>query len=713
MKKSYNIKIVIFTFLITLFSMNSFSQGASCADTEPFCAGGPSLTFQNSTGTTSETGIDYDCLGSQPNPAWFFMQIGLAGNINFQINQATNGGTPIDVDFIVWGPFPGPIDTSLPFPYCGPTFLNQTTEVDCSFSASATENFSLVNAQVGQIFVVLLTNYSGQAGNITVTQTNSGQAGAGATDCNIVCPLTLGPNPTVCPGDPVILTASIAGATSYQWSSSVTGPIPGNTQSITVFTAGTYTVVVNKPGCVANATASVTVMNPTPPNLATPINLQQCNNQPNFNLLPVIASLFNGTGLNPNDFEVYIHNTLADAQGVQNALGGLNNFPIGGTNPRTLYMSIIDNTANGGSCVYTSSFTIETVVCSATPVTPPNLILCDDASNDGSEIFDMSVQTPIVLGANSPANYTITYHLSQADADNDVAPIGNINAFPNTSNPQTIYVRMEEVANPLTYGTTSFQLIVNVHPVAGVDGSTTVCETSTTVIDLFSLITGEQPGGVWTQTSGTGGVFNAVAATYTPAVGATTSTFTYTVTGVAPCTTDTSLATVNINPQPTAGVDGSTTVCETSTATIDLYSLITGEQPGGVWTQTSGTGGVFNAVAATYTPAVGATTSTFTYTVTGVAPCTTDTSLATVNINPQPTAGVDGSTTVCETSTTVINLFSLITGEQPGGVWTQTSGTGGVFNAAAATYTPGVGATTSTFTYTVIGVAPCINDTSL
>ena len=183
---------------------------------------------------------------------------------------------------------------------------------------------------------------------------------------------------------------------------------------------------------------------------------------------------------------------------------------------------------------------------------------------------------------------------------------------------------------------------INPQPIAGTDGGVTVCETSTASIDLFGLITGEQTGGAWTQTSGTGGTFNAGAGTYIPAVGATTSTFTYTLTGVAPCINDTSLATININPQPIAGTDGGVTVCETSIASIDLFGLITGEQTGGAWTQTSGTGGTFNAGAGTFTPAVGATTSTFTYTLTGVAPCINDTSLATININPQPIAGTDG-----------------------------------------------------------------------
>ncbi|SEQ23024.1 valyl-tRNA synthetase, partial [Flavobacterium urocaniciphilum] len=254
---------------------------------------------------------------------------------------------------------------------------------------------------------------------------------------------------------------------------------------------------------------------------------------------------------------------------------------------------------------------------------------------------------------------------------------------------------------------------INAQPNAGVDGNTTVCDSSVAPIDLFSLITGEQAGGTWTRTSGTGGTFNAGAGTYTPAPGATTSTFTYTLTGVAPCTNDTSIATVNINPQPNAGADGNTTVCDSSVAAINLFSLITGEQAGGTWTQTSGTGGTFNAGAGTYTPAPGATTSTFTYTLVGTAPCINDTSVATININAQPNAGTDGNTTVCDSSVAPIDLFSLITGEQAGGTWTQTSGTGGTFNAGAGTYTPAPGATTSTFTYTLVGTAPCTNDTSI
>jgi protocatechuate 3,4-dioxygenase beta subunit len=256
---------------------------------------------------------------------------------------------------------------------------------------------------------------------------------------------------------------------------------------------------------------------------------------------------------------------------------------------------------------------------------------------------------------------------------------------------------------------------VNITPQAnaGADGSTLICDNSITAIDLYSLITGEQSGGTWTRLTGTGGTFVAASGTYTPAAGATTSTFQYTITGTAPCPNDVSIATVNITPQANAGADGSTSVCDNSIAAINLFNLITGEQIGGVWTRLTGTGGTFVAASGSYTPAAGATTSTFQYTITGTAPCPNDVSIATVNITPQANAGADGSTSVCDNSITAINLFNLITGEQSGGSWTRLTGTGGTFVAASGTYTPAAGATTSTFQYTITGTAPCPNDVSV
>jgi Secretion system C-terminal sorting domain len=98
---------------------------------------------------------------------------------------------------------------------------------------------------------------------------------------------------------------------------------------------------------------------------------------------------------------------------------------------------------------------------------------------------------------------------------------------------------------------------------------------------------------------------------------------------------------------------------------------------------------------------------TITYTIPPSLGCPSIETSTTVTIVEQPNAGTGGSVTVAETSTSTINLFSLLTGSQLGGTWTRTSGTGGTFSSFAATFTPAIGATTSTFMYSVMGSAPC------
>ena len=61
-----------FYWLIIMFSLSSTqleAQGSTCSDIEPFCASDEALIWQNtSDGSTAEGGINYGCLGSQPNP---------------------------------------------------------------------------------------------------------------------------------------------------------------------------------------------------------------------------------------------------------------------------------------------------------------------------------------------------------------------------------------------------------------------------------------------------------------------------------------------------------------------------------------------------------------------------------------------------------------------------------------------------------------------
>jgi len=164
--------------LLFVLLNKSFSQtiNDSCQTSLPFCTG---FTYCYPAGTNSGTGQvgpDYTCLYTQPNPAWYYMQIDQPGQININI-QSTPG--QYDVDFTCWGPFSDPITP------CS-TNLTSSNTVDCSYSTSFQETCNIPNAQIGEYYIFIITNYSNQTTNITFNQTNAGQPGAGSTICGTV-----------------------------------------------------------------------------------------------------------------------------------------------------------------------------------------------------------------------------------------------------------------------------------------------------------------------------------------------------------------------------------------------------------------------------------------------------------------------------------------------------------------------------------------------
>lgn len=246
-------------------------DNAVCSGASPFCADAGTLEFPNipdgcTTGAPADV-TSYTCLMDAPNPAWYFLEIGVAGNINLEIEQTTgpNGtGTGLDVDFVIWGPFANASAACANFTLgsCAGDHNCFGNVVDCSYSMAAVENATILNAQVGQAYMVLITNYDGAPGYITMTQTNSGNANAGSTDCSILCPTAAGTNPTTCsaangsirlsgldPNTNYTITY-LDGATPV--SVSLTSNAAGQV-TITGLDAGSYTnILTNYPGCTAN-----------------------------------------------------------------------------------------------------------------------------------------------------------------------------------------------------------------------------------------------------------------------------------------------------------------------------------------------------------------------------------------------------------------------------------------------------------------------------
>ena len=115
---------------------------------------------------------------------------------------------------------------------------------------------------------------------------------------------------------------------------------------------------------------------------------------------------------------------------------------------------------NATSCVIED--TIEITLDSEQSSTQiSDIVYCDDESNDGVESFDLSTKDNEVLASVPPSNYNITYHYTSEDAENSTNSI--LGSIQNTSSPQPIFVRIEDIVNGcLAFST--FNLVVNEKP---------------------------------------------------------------------------------------------------------------------------------------------------------------------------------------------------------------------------------------------------------
>ncbi len=142
------------------------------------------------------------------------------------------------------------------------------------------------------------------------------------------------------------------------------------------------------------------------------------------------------------------------------------------------------------------------------PIMPSlnDLTLCDQTNNsqDGITVFDLTVQTPLILAAQtSPASdYTVTYYISLADAEDQINNIVNVQSYTNTVNGQTIWaVVQHNTTDCFMIGT--FQLNVNAPLLLTTPAPLSICDTDSIPNDQFTtfdltirntMITGGLPG---------------------------------------------------------------------------------------------------------------------------------------------------------------------------------------------------------------------------
>ncbi len=93
-----------------------------------------------------------------------------------------------------------------------------------------------------------------------------------------------------------------------------------------------------------------------------------------------------------------------------------------------------------------------------------NYTICP-GGNSTTASFDLTSKNAEILGGLSPNENIITYFLTLEDAQGPANPIANPSSFTNTTNPQTIYVRIDNtITTQTTY--TSFDLVISSPPTA-------------------------------------------------------------------------------------------------------------------------------------------------------------------------------------------------------------------------------------------------------
>ncbi|WP_053991119.1 gliding motility-associated C-terminal domain-containing protein [Mangrovimonas sp. TPBH4] len=411
---------------------------------------------------------------------------------------------------------------------------------------------------------------------------------------------------------------------------------------------GTYTYTVSGTTPCSDASASVTITITPNANAGTDGTLQLCTSD------TATYNLFDSLGGTPDVGGTWSP-ALASGTGVFDPSvdsEGTYTYTVSGVSP----------------CVDASASVTVSIIEEPNAGTDGNLEVCEnDALQD---LFDALGGTPDLGGTWSPAL------------------VSGTGIFDPSLDSEGTYTYTVSGTAPCTDASASVTITIIPNANAGTDGTLQLCASDIAAYNLFDSLGGTPDvGGTWSPALASGsGVFD-------PSVD-TEGTYTYTVSGTDPCGDASASVTVSIEEEPSAGSDGTLEVCEND-APQDLFDALGGTPDvGGTWSPALVSGpGIFD-------PSLDSE-GTYTYTVSGTAPCTDSSASVTVTITPNANAGTDGTLLLCASDTAAYNLFDSLGGTPDvGGTWSPALASGtGVFD-------PSVDSE-GTYTYTVSGTDPC------
>lgn len=284
-----------------------------------------------------------------------------------------------------------------------------------------------------------------------------------------------GDNPTECDlDDGVIVVSGLIPGTIYNVNFDIDGvpaeaPLAGDYMAnaagqvvITGLGVGTYeNIVLTYSDCVIEPEDIVVLINPGVPSAGGDAVISLCEGDASAQDMYATLSGMPDTGGTWTD---------DDVTGVD--ISDPTNVDFSGLEDGEYHFTY---TQTDGDC---SSEATITVTLNLVPIVEAvsNLHQCDTG---GTMLFDLNANTATVIG--SQTDVVVSYYFSMADADTATDPL--VSPYENVTNPQTIYVRIENSLHTDCYSTSSFTLSSALTPVA-VDNTEFHCSNTTLSHDL-------------------------------------------------------------------------------------------------------------------------------------------------------------------------------------------------------------------------------------
>ncbi|MEW7290749.1 DUF7507 domain-containing protein [Aquimarina sp. 2304DJ70-9] len=104
-------------------------------------------------------------LFATPNPAFYTLQVVESGDLYLFVDTSP----AVDVDFALWGPFASPDIVA----NCAGGNFPPGVPIDCDYSVDPSEQIDVPGVLAGEVYILMINNFSGAATDITLTPNNN------------------------------------------------------------------------------------------------------------------------------------------------------------------------------------------------------------------------------------------------------------------------------------------------------------------------------------------------------------------------------------------------------------------------------------------------------------------------------------------------------------------------------------------------------------